>query len=224
MSEENKETVGFDDLSDDEGYVLKNMDKMSPDEIELYLHHVQERIEEIKSNKLKPKPQSESESESEPESKQPEPEAEPESESESDNPPEPKPEPEPEPNSEPEPDSEPYSDSPPPEQPKMKPSKNDRKKIRQYESKVRKVLRDFSTTLAETLEPYKMKYRNATIDKFDMDDVVDIHNSMRSEASLSIEDIIYDMEDEGLDFSDSFYDYVEDYFQRQLQRAEQLVL
>ena len=230
-----EDRVDFNDLSDDEGDILKNMDKMSPAEIELYLNNIQERIQELKSNKSKMESESESESESEqPESEQSESEQTKQPELEQPELEQPEPEPEkPKPKLEkskpdkPEPEqpekSESESDTPP-EEPKMKPSKNDRKKVRQYEMKVRKVLRDFSTSLAETLEPYKIKYRNATIDKFDMDDVVDIHNSMRAEASLLIEDIVYDMEDEGLDFTDNFYDYIEEYFQRQLERAEQLVL
>ncbi len=205
-----EDRVDFNDLSDDEGDILKNMDKMPPAEIELYLNNIQERIQELKSNKSKMESESESE-QSEPEQSEPEPEqSEPE-----------QPQPEPE---KPEPEPEKSESDTPPEQPKLKPSKNDRKKVREYEIKVRKVLRDFSTSLAETLEPYKTKYRNATIDKFDMDDVVDIHNSMRSEASTIIEDLIYDMEDDGLDFSDKFYDYIEDCFERQLERTEQLVL
>ena len=224
-----EDRVDFNDLSDDEGDILKNMDKMSPAEIELYLNNIQERIQELKSNKSEMESESESEqpeseqpesdkSESESEPEQPEPEPEqPKPKPEKPKPEKPKPEPEKPEKSESESDT-------PPEEPKLKPSKNDRKKVRQYEMKVRKVLRDFSISLAETLEPYKIKYRNATIDKFDTDDVVDIHNSMRGEATLLIEDIVYDMEDEGLDFTDNFYDYIEEYFQRQLERAEQLVL
>ena len=223
-----EDRVDFNDLSDDEGDILKNMDKMSPAEIELYLNNIQERIQELKSNKSKMESESESEqSESEQpeseqsESEQPEQPEQPKPEPEKPKPEPEKPQPEPE-KSEPEqPETEPEKPQP---EPKLKPSKNDRKKVRQYEMKVRKILRDFSTSLAETLEPYKTKYRNATIDKFDMDDVVDIHNSMRAEASLLIEDITYDMEDEGLYFTDNFYDYIEEYFQRQLERAEQLVL
>ena len=90
------------------------------------------------------------------------------------------------------------------------------------ENYIKKVMSNFSNKISMILKPFQKKYRNGTLTKYDVDDIVDGYNDMREDTKEKIELILCEL-DEDEDLNDRFYRYVNDYFDRQLQRVERLL-
>jgi hypothetical protein len=115
----------------------------------------------------------------------------------------------------------------PPKKENKKKEKKERKRHepssrREVEQEIRKVMSNFSGELSTRLKPYQRKYRQGTLNNHDIDDIVDTHNDLREDTKGRIE-ILMDELPEGEDLTDSFYRYVNDYFERQLQRVDRLL-
>ena len=93
---------------------------------------------------------------------------------------------------------------------------------KQVEDEIKQLLSSFSTKLSACLKPFQRRYRNGMLSKNDVDDIVDLHNELREDANLKLK---YSLDglDEGDDLSERFYRYINDYFNRKLQRVERMI-
>lgn len=115
----------------------------------------------------------------------------------------------------------------PPKKENKKKEKKERKRSeplsrREVEQEIRKVMSNFSGELSTRLKPFQRKYRQGTLTNHDIDDIVDTHNDLREDTKGRIEILMGELDD-GDDLSEAFYRYVNDYFERQLQRVDRLL-
>lgn len=105
---------------------------------------------------------------------------------------------------------------------KDKHKKNNTRKKKDLERQIRSQMGNFSKLLSNELKPYQRKYRLGTLDNIDIEEIINIHNDLREDAMLNIDMIIdnLDMDD---DFNENFYEYVNNFFEKQINRVNRML-
>jgi hypothetical protein len=93
---------------------------------------------------------------------------------------------------------------------------------KELEKEIKTLMSSFGGEITTLLKPFQRKHRYGRLDNFDIDDIIDNHNDLREETKNKI-DLIMDELSENDDFSEAFYRYVNNYFERQLNRVERLL-
>lgn len=101
-------------------------------------------------------------------------------------------------------------------------TKNNNTDVKKYQNEIKKIISDFGSKLGYSLKPYQRKSRTGTLTDNDADDLVDLYNDYREEAKYLIDDVLEDMDDD-ITLPPKFYDYVNNYFDRQLERVQRVL-
>jgi hypothetical protein len=99
---------------------------------------------------------------------------------------------------------------------------NDNTDVKKYQNQIKKIMSEFGSKLGYSLKPYQRKSRTGDLTDNDADDLVDLYNDYREDAKYLIDDVLYDMGDD-VTLPPKFYDYVNNYFDRQLERVQRVL-
>ncbi len=105
---------------------------------------------------------------------------------------------------------------------KDKHKKNNTRKKKDLERQIRSEMGNFSKSLSNELKPYQRKYRLGTLDNIDIEEIINIHNDLREDTMLNI-DMIIDNLDIDDDFNENFYDYVNNFFEKKINRVNRML-
>ena len=105
---------------------------------------------------------------------------------------------------------------------KIKEKTNKENDVKKYQNEIKKIMSEFGSKLGYSLKPYQRKSRTGNLSDNDADDLVDLYNDYREDAKYKIDDILDDMDDDVI-LPPKFYDHVNNYFDRQLERVQRVL-
>lgn len=98
----------------------------------------------------------------------------------------------------------------------VRPSKKD------LENEIKGLMSSFGDSITDLIKPYQRKKRYRDLPTYDVDEIIDTHNDLRENIRDKIDIVMDDLPDND-DFSEAFYRYVNNYFERQLNRVDKLI-